>query len=75
MALSTLIFTSALFINSSCPATVFQNDSKENWTRYDYEMYAVAQKRCGEIDENTPCLKLFKKYNIQQYTAICGEEE
>jgi len=74
MALSTLIFTSALFINSHCPATVFENTSQQPWTKYDYEVFAAAQKRCGEIDENTPCLKLFRKYNVQQYTVICGEE-
>lgn len=68
-----MTITNALItIMATCPATVYQNVSKEPWNAYDYSVYDKALVRCQELDEEQSCIILFRKYNIHQYTVICG---
>lgn len=57
----------------SCPATVMQNVSSYPWNAYDRKILRQAQKRCGELYDDSPCVKLFRKYNKVQYSVICGK--
>lgn len=59
----------------SCPKTVMLNTSKFPWVDYDYEILDYSKKRCGQMYQNSPCVKLFKKYNKQQYSVICGSKK
>lgn len=59
----------------SCSATVMQNVSTEPWNDYDKKELKYAQKRCGEIYDDSPCVKLFRKFDKQQYSVICGKEK
>lgn len=59
----------------SCAAPLMLNTSKYPWNNYDRSELKFAQKRCQEIYKDAPCVKLFKKYNRQQYSVICGEEK
>lgn len=44
------------------------------WNKYDYNILNQAKIRCGKIYPDSPCVKLFKKYNKQQYSVICGKK-
>lgn len=59
----------------SCPITVLQNTSGYPWNRYDRKEMEYAKKRCGEIYLDAPCLKFWKKWGKQDYSAICGKEK
>ena len=63
----------ALFLSLSCPTPLMQNASRFPWNDYDRKELRYAEKRCGEIYEDAPCVKLFRKFNDQQYTVICGK--
>jgi len=54
---------------------VMQNVSKDPWNDYDRKQMSMAEKRCGELYPDAPCLKLWRKFGIQMYTAICGEKK
>jgi hypothetical protein len=59
----------------NCPKTEFINKTNEFWNEMDYKHLSMAQKRCGEIYKNSPCLKLFIKRTVNRdYSAICGKE-
>ena len=58
-----------------CAMTVMQNVSKQPWNDYDRQMLQYATKRCAEMYEDAPCVKLFRKYNVQQYSVICGAKK
>lgn len=62
-------------LSSICPKTVMLNTSKLPWVKYDYEMLDYSKKRCAKIYQNSPCVKLFKKYNKQQYSVVCGSKK
>ena len=51
------------------------NTSKFPWNDYDQSMLKQAEKRCGELYDDSPCVKLFKKYDKLSYTVICGEKK
>lgn len=71
-----MTITNALItIMATCPATIYQNVSKEPWNAYDYKVYDRALVRCKELDEEMPCVKLYRKYKPRQYTVICGAPE
>lgn len=55
-----------------CPKTHMQNITKQPWTKYDYSMLDRATLRCGELYPDAPCVKLFRKFNFQSYSVICG---
>lgn len=59
----------------SCPAVTFQNTSGLKWNDYDYSILNQAKRRCGELYPDAPCVKLFRKYNFQQYSVICGAKK
>jgi hypothetical protein len=69
--MSTLLVLLAL----SCPATKLQNTSLYPWDKEDKKYLATAKRRCGQLYPDSPCLKLFKKFDELSYIAICGEEE
>lgn len=60
---------------ASCPKTTMLNTSKYPWVKYDYEILDYSKKRCAQLYQNSPCVKLFKKYNKQQYSVVCGTEK
>ena len=62
-----------LFIALSCPAPVMQNATKQPWTGYDREELKWAETRCGQIYQDAPCVKLFRKFGDREYTVICGK--
>jgi hypothetical protein len=51
-----------------------ENASKEPWNAYDYSILEQTKHRCGELYPDSPCVKLFRKYNRKQYSVICGEK-
>ena len=56
----------------SCPAPVMLNVSAYPWNSYDKVVLQIAKKRCKEIYDDSPCVKLFRKHEKQGYTVICG---
>lgn len=66
---------SLLVILLSCPTTTIQNTSGYPWNDYDTSILNQARKRCGEIYNDSPCIKLFKKWGKQDYSVICSEEK
>lgn len=58
-----------------CPAPKMQNVSGLAWNDYDRSILKQAKKRCGELYEDSPCVKLFRKFDFQAYTVICGEPD
>jgi len=58
----------------ACPTTVIENTSKLKWTSYDTKMLNYAKKRCGELYKDSPCVKLFRKFEFQSYSVVCGEK-
>ena len=65
----------SLFIALSCLSPVMQNVTQFPWNDYDRSELKYAEKRCGEIYSDAPCVKLFRKYDKQSYTVICGKEK
>lgn len=59
----------------SCPITVMQNITKYPWNDYDRSILKQTEKRCGEIYKDAPCVKLFKKWDKQDYSVVCGKEK
>lgn len=58
---------------AGCPAPVIDNRSA-SWNKQDQQTYEKAQKRCGEIYPEAPCLKMFRKKDDSTYNAVCGEK-
>ena len=59
----------------SCSPPVMQNVSKYPWNDYDKKEMKMAEKRCGELYSDAPCLKLWRKFGDRMYTAICAQEK
>lgn len=59
----------------SCPEPLRQNVSGDPWNAYDKQEEQYCQKRCGELYDDSPCLKLFRKFEKQGYTCICGAKK
>ena len=70
ITISSLLIISAL----SCPKTVIVNATNLKWNKYDDQALSDAKKRCGELYPDAPCVKLFRKFNFQSYSVICGAE-
>jgi hypothetical protein len=51
------------------------NKTAEAWNDYDAKIFKQVQKRCGELYPDAPCVKLFRKFDSQSYTVLCGAEE
>lgn len=64
-----------LAVSLSCPNVKIVNKSGLPWNDYDQSMLNQAKKRCGELYQDAPCVKLFKKYEKQAYSVICGAKE
>ncbi len=58
---------------AACPKVYEVNKSGFPWNEHDKETKNYCQKRCTELYEDAPCLKLFKKYDKMSYTCLCGK--
>ena len=54
--------------------TKMENTTPYPWNDYDKSILEYVKKRCVQVYPDAPCVKLFRKYNYQQYSAICGEQ-
>ena len=64
-----------LLLSLSCPQTKMVNVTKFSWNDYDRSVLKQVQKRCGELYNDSPCVKLFRKFGEQDYSVICGESK
>jgi hypothetical protein len=64
----------AMTLGHVCMAITLENVSPEPWNAYDFDRMNYSVRRCGELYPDAPCLRLWRKYEHQQYTAICGAE-
>jgi hypothetical protein len=58
-----------------CPKTKIVNTSGLPWVENDQKTLEHSKKRCGQIYFDSPCVKVFEKYNFQAYRVICGEKK
>jgi hypothetical protein len=56
----------------TCGSPRLLNSSGEPWTQHDRDVIAIASRRCKELYERSPCLKVFYKIGVQEYSVICG---
>ena len=56
----------------SCPVPQRINKSKFEWNMRDTQVLKIAQKRCGVIYPDAPCLIKFFKLDEHDYGVICG---
>lgn len=56
-----------------CSAPNIVNTSDEAWNDHDQKILRSATKRCGEIYNEAPCVKLFHKTEPRSYRVICGK--
>lgn len=61
-----------MLLSSSCPETKMVNRTEFPWNDFDRQTLARAKKRCGELYENSPCVKLFIKRTANDYSVLCG---
>lgn len=59
----------------SCSAAIMQNVTPFPWNDYDRDELKYAEKRCGEIYKDTPCVKIFRKFGKRDYSVVCGKEK
>ena len=64
----------ALLVGLVCPQTVQVNKTSEPWNDHDAKILQTVKKRCGELYPEAPCVKLFRKFDSQSYTVLCGYE-
>lgn len=57
---------------AACPITKTVNKTQYPWNEHDKETQAYCGKRCAQIYPEAPCLKLFVKWDKQDYHCICG---
>lgn len=58
----------------ACPTIQVFNQTEE-WTHFDQRTYQYAQRRCGELYLDAPCLTRFWKKGKMEYAAACGQKE
>lgn len=58
-----------------CRPTTLLNTSTDPWNQHDFDTMKYAEQKCVIYYHNSPCLKLWKKYAHNQYTAICGAKK
>ena len=68
--MNSLIFAIAM----SCVAPKIENRTKFPWNDFDKQSLNTASNTCKKIYPKSPCLKLFRKVNKQDYHAICARE-
>lgn len=71
LVLATLLTAKHASAESICPTTRVENKT-DYWTDQDAITLKRAKTRCGEIYEDSPCLKLFIKKDDYTYNAVCG---
>lgn len=60
----------------SCPQVIMVNETVKPWNKRDYQILRQVKKRCGEIYNDAPCVKLFKKYGDgHDYSVVCGAKD
>lgn len=57
----------------ACPITLMVNETKDPWNKEDFKVLNTANTRCGEIYQDSPCVKKFYKKEEQSYWVICGK--
>jgi hypothetical protein len=70
-----MVAKTLLAIGLMCPHTAHVNKTDEPWNDYDKKIFLQVQKRCGQIYPDAPCVKLFRKFDTQSYTVLCGKGE
>ena len=48
----------SITVEYNCPKTEMLNTSKFPWVNYDYEILEYSKKRCSQLYQNSPCVKL-----------------
>lgn len=59
-------------LQGSCPNPVFINVTPYEWNDFDEWSIGNARKECRSYYRNSPCLKMFRKYTMRDYDALCG---
>lgn len=67
-----MIATIVLAVGLICPTTVQVNKTDEPWNDHDKKTLEFVKKRCEQIYPDAPCVKLFRKFDSQSYTVLCG---
>jgi hypothetical protein len=57
----------------SCPTPLIENQT-DTWTKFDETTLESAEKRCGELYKDAPCVTLFRKKKDGAYNVICGTQ-
>lgn len=68
------IITMSLGIQVLCPVPEVRNKTKV-WNNFDRQVFKQAQKRCGELFSESPCLKIFLKSEEMVYSVMCSKPE
>lgn len=66
-----LIFMANVAAGLVCPKVIIRNKT-DVWNDADKAALTTAQKRCGEIYSDAPCVKTFTKTETNVYRVICG---
>lgn len=59
----------------TCATPKIDNATKYPWNDFDQQSLNVAKVRCGELYKQSPCVKLFRKWDEKDYTVLCGKEK
>lgn len=59
---------------SECGIPLLLIDEGMGSGQIDIDNMKVAEKRCGKLYKNSPCLRVFRVIGKRQYYAICGEK-
>lgn len=65
----------AFILALSCPTPKTVNQTDWPWNTHDRETEAYCSKRCSKEYDDAPCLKLFIKWDAQDYHCICGKAQ
>lgn len=66
------LLPAAIFIAFTCPVPKVVNTTKFPWNRHDEKTLSYANKRCGQVYKDAPCVTWFKKWGKQDYSVVCG---
>ena len=60
---------------ASCQMPNFENRTEFPWNKFDEKTLIRAQKRCGELYQQSPCVKKFIKTGERDYRVLCSGEK
>lgn len=58
----------------NCAAPEMVNVSKYPWNQHDLDTLEYSKRRCAQLHSDAPCVKLFRKFDYQDYSVICGKK-